>query len=63
MRWNLDGLVRVGYDVDTAGKPVNIRTIPPVPPFVFDRGTERAAAGFRCRPIFRDGPGIAGRLT
>ena len=63
LRWNFDGLVRVGYDVDTADKPVDIRTITPVPPFAFDRRTERAAAGFRCRPIFRDGPGIAGRLT
>ncbi len=58
LRWNFDGLVRVGYDIDTAGKPVNIRTITAVPPFVFDRGTERTARNFRYRPIFRDGPGI-----
>ncbi|MBV8973192.1 MAG: energy transducer TonB [Sphingomonadaceae bacterium] len=58
LKWGFDGAVRVGYDIDTTGKPVNVRTITAVPPFVFDAGTERAAAGFRYRPIFRDTAGI-----
>lgn len=58
LRWGFEGIVRVGYDIDTDGKPSGVRTVTAVPPFVFSAGTEKTAAGFRYRPIFREGTEI-----
>lgn len=58
LAWRFEGMVRVGYDIDTTGKPVGIRTIIASPPFAFSKGTEQTAARFRYRPIFREGSGI-----
>lgn len=58
LRWGFEGWVKVGYDIDTSGKPTGIRTVMAYPPFIFGPSTERAVADFRYRPIYREGTAV-----
>ena len=58
LQWSFEGTVRVAYDLDVTGKPVNVRTVTASPPLVFDAATEAAARTLRYKPIFRDGATI-----
>jgi tetratricopeptide (TPR) repeat protein len=55
MAWGFDGWARIGYDVDSAGRPVGVRTVLAYPPLIFGESAERIVKRFRFRPIFRDG--------
>ena len=59
MEWHFEGTVRVAYDLDPQGRPVDVRTVIASPPLVFDEATEKLAARLRYQPIFRDGSAIA----
>lgn len=59
LRWGFEGIVRVAYDIDTAGHTVGVRTVVASPPLVFNEATERLARGIRYKPVFRDGATVA----
>jgi len=58
MRWGFDGWARIAYDVDTAGRPVAVRTVLAYPPLIFGDASEGIVKRFRFRPIFRDGTNV-----
>lgn len=58
LSWRFEGNVRVAYDIDADGKPVDVRTVIASPPLVFDAATESNVRKLRYKPIFRDGAAI-----
>ena len=58
LKWGFEGTVRVAFDLDTQGRPVDVRTVIASPPLVFDEGTEKIGRGLRYQAIFRDGAAI-----
>lgn len=59
LRWGFDGKVKVAFDIGTDGRPLNVRTVLAMPPFVFNEATEALTRRSRYEPIFRDGQAIA----
>lgn len=53
--WGTGGYIKLGYDIDGSGKPLGVRTVIAIPPFIFNDGTEKAVARFRFEPIYRGG--------
>ena len=55
MGWGFGGFTQVAYDIDAAGKPLNVRTVIAYPPFIFSKVVEEGVRRFRYEPMFRDG--------
>ncbi len=53
--WGFGGFTQVAYDIDAAGKPLNVRTVIAYPPFIFSKVVEDGVRRFRYEPVFRDG--------
>ena len=53
--WGFGGFTQVAYDIDAAGKPLNVRTVIAYPPFIFSTIVEEGVRRFRYEPVFRDG--------
>lgn len=51
LSWGFNGWVKVSYDIDVRGIPVNPRAVMAYPPFVFSNATERNIQKLRYQPF------------
>lgn len=62
--WGIQGRVRYGFDIDSSGRPVDVRAVAAMPPFVFNEAGASVVARGQYRPIFRGtaAPGCTGEF-